>query len=233
MDFSTTLCLWIRTVSPRYSFREQLSLTSSCSESWDRLHVGASSPFWEPWVRYCTKAKQFHILFTETGFTVCATQSCPARFRSVVQEILLSWRLQPGVLPQSFLQQQDLLAVVRVPCRHAPFVLLPVEAAWGGGGIHFLQTPQVRQASSWHKQKCKLGKGHLTLRLWALWSKTGMCRLWHKGALAWLEPRPQIQMCVKTCMKFSKVHHCHWSFIAMRQTWVHADFQGEKWSALL
>lgn len=168
-------------VSPRYSFREQLSLISSCSESWDRLRVGASSPFWEPWVRYCTNAKQFHILFTDTGLTVCATQSCPARFRSVVCErSFCPGGCSPESCPSHYCSNRIFWLLSM--CHVSPlFVLLPVDAAWDGGGIHFLQTQQVPQASSWHKQKCKLGKGDLTLRLWALWSKDWAVRTLAQG----------------------------------------------------
>ena len=124
-------------ISLRYSFRERLLLASSCSESWDRLQVGALLPFWEPWAWYSTSAEQFCILFTETGFTVCAMQSCPARFRSVVCERPFC----PGgcsleSCPSHFCGNSIfwLLSVCHIG---TPFVFVPIEAAWGRGRFIF------------------------------------------------------------------------------------------------
>jgi len=99
------------------------------------LHVGALSLFWEPWVWYFTSAEQFYILFTETGLTMRAMK-LPCKVQtSCLREIFLSWRLQPGVLPQSFLQQRYLLAVIHVPCRYT-FCIFTSCISLGRGTIH-------------------------------------------------------------------------------------------------
>lgn len=46
----------------------------------------------------------------------------------------------------------------------------------GAGGIHFFAVQAVSQA-----EKQKSQPARQTLRLWALWSTTGMCRLRHRG----------------------------------------------------
>lgn len=126
-----------RLVSLRYSFREHLSLASSCSESGDGLNVGASSTFWEPWARLSTRAEQFCIPFTKTGFTAHAMQRWPARFRSAICERSFC----PGgcsleSCPGHFCSNS--VFWLSPMCRiGTPFVFLPVEAARGGRAFIF------------------------------------------------------------------------------------------------